>query len=684
MSDSEVYKQREVDLGELIDCYNDSLTGLDEFFGTCQTSFDDRRNIWAGKSSTLRKEGAAAFPWQGASDQEVNVVGERLDTYVALFDQALQRSHIKAFPTSTATVPRAQIVSQFLKWMRSSYIPDFKGQMELAGNHLLEKGIMVTYVGWQRESRTFLQTVTLDQIAQIDPNIAQAILSETNDEAIAGFLLQAYPQVGEKRAMKAVRDLRMKGMAEIPIPRVSVDCPEVHTCAPDGEVFMPPYVSDPQRSPVIFWRTFYTEQELRKKVVSEGWDEAWVDYVCKNLKGKDSHKIDGERTARYNNRVTVTEDDDLIMVVHGFRRLIDKEDGSEGIYQTVFHPDHSDSYASDELLNGYDTYPFVFTRLSRDQSRIYESKPMTCALRGPQMQIKTERDSRVDRASLATMPPLMHPAGRPPSDWGPGRRVPYRRLGEIAFGPAPSFDSGSIEIESAMTKQADRAVGLDREDPLSPVRQQFYIGKFLDHARDVLALAFKLFQRVGPDEVFFQVSGSSNPQMMQKGSPDENYNIVVAFDSMSSDPETSEARIKQMGTILQFDRSGIVDVNKFLEYVTMAIDPVLADYILQPVEESASKMQKDVTDDLAKIFAGIEVPARPNGAQMALQIVQSYAQQPDIAQRLASDEAFQERLGKYAQQYAFALQQGQNAEIGRIGTNPAQMAGMTTQNMQQQ
>jgi len=52
-----------------------------------------------------------------------------------------------------------------------------------------------------------------------------------------------------------------------------------------------------------------------------------------------------------------------------------------------------------------------------------------------------------DRASIATLPPMMHPAGRPPTDWGPGRKIPYRRLGENHFADIPQFDQGSKEVE---------------------------------------------------------------------------------------------------------------------------------------------------------------------------------------------------------------------------------------------
>jgi hypothetical protein len=553
--------------------------------------------------------------------------------------------------------------------------------MELGANYLLEKGLMISYVGWQRESRTYLQTMTLDEVAQAAPEMVDLLMDENATEMALGLILTAFPALSGKRARKALKDLRTKGEAQIPIPRVTVDRPVVHSCAPDGEVILPPYVSDPQRSPYIFWRTFLTAQELEKKVTNEGWDEEWVDYAIENLRGKDSMYLDGEKQKNVT-RLPITDDNDLVMVVYGYQRLIDEEDGSEGIYCTVFHPS-AEGYAKHELLNGYDDYPFVVTRLSNNQKRMYEVQTFGDILRGAQLQIKTERDSRVDRASLATLPPLMHPAGKPPSDWGPGRRIPYRRLGEIQWGPTPPMDSGSVEVEVSMIGQADRSVGLDLNNPLSSMRQQYFVSKFLDHVRDVLNLAWKLYQRMGPDEVFFQVTGNPNPQVMTKGSADENFSIVVNFDSQSNDPETAETQLKNMVSLVQLDRNGIMDVNKLLEFTASSINPIFADYVLQPAEEAQQKVMKNVTDDLAKIFAGIEVPAQPNGAQIAMQLVQAYVQQPDVAQRAQSDEAFATRLQKYAEQYQFQLQQAQNAEIGRIGTAPAEMGGMQTQGMQQ-
>jgi hypothetical protein len=108
---------------------------------------------------------------------------------------------------------------------------------------------------------------------------------------------------------------------------------------------------------------------------------------------------------------------------------------------------------------------------------------------------------------------------------------------------------------------------------------------------------------------------------------------------------------------------------------------VLADAVLQPAEEAQQQIVKQVTDDLSKIYAGIEVGARPNGAQVAMQTIQQYLQQPDVGQRFQQDKPFQDRLNKYMQQYQFQMQQMQNAQIGRIGTAPAQMGDVSTQGL---
>ena len=690
ISEALTYLSDEPDVKALNLAYDQTVTELEAYFDLCRTSYDERRNFWPGKSRDHRKHGSDAFPWEGASDIECHIIDERITRLVALFMSSLRRANVRAFPVESGDIARSKVVSGFLKWMVSSgYIPRFYREMELGANYLMERGILITYVGWHREDRTFKQLIDLNQIAQISPEAAMAIQSGDSDEELILLLQNTFDGVTEKRAKKALKQLRKEGVTELPVVRRQVNSPEVKTLAPDGDFFFPPYVTDPQRAPYCFWKTYYTAQELQTKVSTDGWDEDFVDYIISKYRGVNIDSIEREQEGRRSISLTdnAYEADELIEIVYGYQRLIDEEDGSEGIYCTVFHKEFSGNevvpgYAKFELLNGYEDYPVVVTRLAEDTKRLYDTQTIPDILRGIQNQVKVEKDSRIDRNSLATLPPILHPVGQAPTDWGPGRMIPYRRKGDLDFAPTPAYNQGSLEMETTLTDLADRLVGLDEKSKISTVRQQFLVDKFLSHTAEVLKMSFKCFQRFGPDEVFFRVTGIPDAQVFSKGNPDENFDILINFDVLNADPENVQAKLRQFAELTQFNTNNRMSMDNFLDIAASAVDPVMADAILQPVENAQEEVVKQVTDDLAKIFAGIEMPARPAGAQIAMQVIQEYTQQPDIAQRAASDEAFAARLQKYVGQYTFQMQQAQNAQIGRVGTAPAQMGEIQTQNMQ--
>jgi len=691
VSESLTYVSAEPDIESLRYAYDQSVVELEAYFDLCRESYDDRRNFWPGKSRDLRKHGADAFPWEGASDMEAHVIDERITRLVSLFMASLNRANIRAFPVEVQDVARSKVVSNFLKWMISSgYISRFNREMELGANYLLERGILISYVGWHSEDRKFLQRLDINQIGQVNPQLAQLIIDGQNEDQVISLLQKSFNGVTVKRAKKALAELASVGSAELPIVRRQVNAPDVKTLAPDGDFIFPPYVTDPQRAPYCFWKTYYTPQELENKVITDGWDESFVDLVIDRYRGVNIDSIEREQEGRRSLSLTdnAYEAEELIELVYGFQRLIDKEDGSEGIYCTVFHKEFSGNgdvpgYAKFELLNGYEDYPVVVTRLSEDSKRLYDTMTVPNILRGIQQQVKIERDSRIDRNSLATVPPILHPVGQAPTDWGPGRYVPYRRKGDIDYGPTPTYNQGSLEMEKTMEQQADRLVGLDEGSPSSQIRKQFLIDKFLSHSAEVVSQCYRCFQRFGPDQIFFRVTGVPDPQMFNKGNADENFDVTISYDVLNTDPEKQENKLNQMVSLLQLDRNARINVDNLLTLIAGSVDPVLADGVLEPVEVAQEKLLKDITDDLSKIYAGIEVPARPSGAQAALQVIQQYSQQQDIQKRLQEDEAFAARLQKYAGQYQFAVQQAQNAQIGRVGTAPAQMGQMQTQGMKQ-
>ncbi len=676
-----VYASNEPDVNAIRTVYEWTINNLDYYFWQCARSYEERNCWWPGKSPDLRKNGAAAFPWPGASDIEAPVIDERLMALKANCMNAISRSHIRAYGVNTQDINRAQVVSSFLKWLMVSGIPEFKSEIEKSIEHLFEKGLAITYVGWQREMRTIRQIRTLDEIYQVSAELAEMIQEGTDDESASAILVQTFPGLSDKRAKKAVRDLRNTGEAEICFSRPQVDRPMVRGCMPDGDVFFPPYVTDPQQAPYVFWRTWMTAQQIEKAVTLMGWDAQWAEYVILHCRGMGSDRIDGEYATRSprDNGPILTDNNELVMVVFAYQRLIDDEDGSEGIYLTIFSPFYSgDSgapgYAKHELTGDQD-YPFIATKLTKSEPRLYDLRTLPEMMKGLQRQVKIERDQRIDRSSLSTNPPIQHPAGRPPTQIGPGAMWGYRRVNEVQYATIPQQAPSSIEIEMTMLKQADDLVGLNFENPNYTIRQQYYVDKVLDHVRDVVKMAWKAYQRFGPDSVFFEVVGANGPTQMQKGDADEDFDIYISFDTQWTDPDSSENKLKAFSSLLPLDGMGRIDRGKLIEVMAYAIDPGMASYIIQPADQAQQEMIRLVTDDLSKIYAGVEVGAQPNGSQVALQVIQQWMQQPDVVQRYQADESFKDRVDKYIGQYQMQMAQAQNAEIGRIGTAPAQFQG---------
>ena len=86
-----------------------------------------------------------------------------------------------------------------------------------------------------------------------------------------------------------------------------------------------------------------------------------------------------------------------------------------------------------------------------------------------------------------------------------------------------------------------------------------------------------------------------------------------------------------------------------------------------PEGQGQEEMTKDVTDDLTKIYAGIPVGARPNGGQIAMQLIQEYTSQEGIQGRIQSDPSFMANLQNYAAQYQQQVAQQQNAADRTLG-----------------
>ena len=673
-----LFVSKEPDVGYLQETYRRTKSDLGEWIDRRQRDYDTRNCLWAGKSDDFKKhtslsETGEVFPFDGASDQEVRLVDETINTMVSMSLNAVRRAHIVATPVESEDMERANVISSFIRWLVNSRMEEFYDQVELGLNHLYEKGMMVHYVYWDSQDLKQQQSIKLEEIAQAMPQIAQIIQDGSMDNELSSALKGQF-NVSKAKARAMLKEMRKDGETTVPVTRRVINQPRIKALAPDEDVFWPSYTINPQEAPYCFHVINMTPEQLRAKINTEGWDEEFVDSAIElSQRGESDVPINNLRLEEE----VIRDDDDTIRIIYCYQRLLD-EDGIPGIYCTILHDRVPELYAKHQLLDySHGKYPFVVSTFEKTSKRLYHSRSVSELGEGPQNVLKIEEDSSIDRQSLATLPPLMHPLGRAPTKWGPGVRIPYRTPGEYRFADTPRYDGGSMEVRRYVKEQLDRyigrnAPGVDRVE--AQMKQQRCIDKVFQHLKYVIDQVYTLYQQYGPDSEFFRVTGMQDLQKFAKGQAGERFDFYMQFDAATQDPEQMLERVKtvaELGGML--DKNGTLDTEKLLQLTVGQILPGASEKILLPKETATQKAMEEERQTIAELVAGVPPNVREQDAhEMKLQVFQQWLQQPDIQQKSQQDPALQERIKAYMQQRQMQIQQKQNAQIGRLGAAPTQ------------
>ena len=680
-SDPELlYVSKEPDIAYLSEAYKRTQSDLGEWLDRRQRDYDTRHCLWSGKSDDFKKHASQSstgevFPWEGASDQEVKMADELISCRVAMCMNATRRAHIVATPTESSDVERANVVSMFLRWLINSKMQEFYPEIELGLNHLFEKGMMVHYCWYENQELKQQQTIKLEEIAQVLPQIAGAIQDGSMDEELSEALKTQF-DISKSKARAMLKEMRKDGETTVPVTRQVVSRPKIKALAPDEDVFWPSYCIDPQEAPYMFHVVSMTPEQLKAKISTENWSEEFVDAAI-DVAGQGENSDDTLYQIRDDDEFTRTDDNSLVRIVYCYQRLLD-EDNVPGIYCTIYQPNLPDLYAKHQLLDySHGKYPFVVTTLEKTSKKLYSSRSYPELIESLQQVLKAETDAAVDAQSLTTLPPLEHPMGRAPTKWGPGVRVPYRTPGEYRFADTPRGSAVNIELRRYIAEQANRYFGRNAPgvDPVeAQMKQQEVIDKVFHHLKHVLDQVYSLYQQYGPDEEYFRVTGMQDMQKYAKGNPGERFDFYMQFDAATQDPEQMLERVKAIAQLgAQLDKNGTLDTERLLQIAVGQILPGAAESIMLPKETASQKAMDEERQTIAEIYAGVPPNVKPNDAhEMKLQIFQQWLAQPDVAQKVQQDPALQERIQNYLQQRQMQVQQKQNAEIGRLGAAPTQ------------
>jgi hypothetical protein len=673
---------KEPDLPELREDFLECVErrGENSVFRRQRLNYNARYCVWPNQSDDGRKWkaniGEQPFPWKGASDARVALVDKYINEDVSFLMVVADRMRLQVSGTESNDASFGHRLTNLLRWQKATQMEEWRRELRLCANIMLERGGAVMGVFWDRQTQLSYEYIDMETLQRMQ--FPSELIADPRAEAIAIQALElGYPGVSEATLRKVVRDLRENASAKFARPYLFKDRPCVVALAPNEDFFMPPEATDIASARSAFRIELLTETLLMERRLSNQWAKPWIDMMLETQKGRLSRDWD-TRIIRANTRVNsagILNQDKLFEVVHCWHRMHDAE-GVPCLKYTVFNPNVTDKYALHTPLDyEHGQMPFVqFDRETRsrlpDDSRGYGEVAFTW-----QHQIKSQWDSRIDRASIATLPPSHYPPGEAPDKWGPGVQIPTTRPEDYGFLEVPKYDPQSLEVEESVRKFADEYFGRvtsEENKVQADVMRQELANHFMDCIRRVDTQILKLDQQYMPDEFYFRVVGTSKATPIHASREDiqGEFDVQVKYNIGDLDTEVVTAKIGLIEKALTMDTTGRVDRNGALEVVFELVDPDIGERILRPAMDASQSEIDDEQSVFTKMMAGLDVDVKPEGQayDLRLQVLQNiFSTNPKANEALQNDGRFRELVQKRVKQLQFQLQQRQNAIIGRLG-----------------
>ena len=297
-----------------------------------------------------------------------------------------------------------------------------------------------------------------------------------------------------------------------------------------------------------------------------------------------------------------------------------------------------------------------------------------------------QKDSRRDRTSIATIPPVITPYDKHLNGvkMGPGVNLTSRTPGEFKFINPPPYDRGALEIEQSVKDEVANRFGLISPavpDKKTMLYQNDLVASVSNYLLDGLRQTLQLCQQYMTDQELQQVTGiNQGSRSITKESIEGSVDITLKLDMRELSDDNMKyiiAKTQTLKEILGLDNTGQYNQAELSTAMLETLDPSLADRIDLDQESATAKEIEEEKEAFTQIAAGLEPSMSINGwnYQLRAQVLQEIIMQENIQPRLQQDEAFKAIVQKRLTFFKHQLEQRQNAEIGRLGVTPSNLQG---------
>jgi hypothetical protein len=664
-------------------------------------SDNTRFAIWDGQSEDGRKHsesmgGKPAFPFEGASDMRIRRADQFVNERVLICLAAALGARIDIKSNDAKQPALGSYLNTILQWVLKEQLDaDWVFELSKLANYTEgdSPGGAVLWITWEQDWGLGMERMDLTDITEalaemgvpeeqlMDHMVAlEAMLMDpARDAESVGLLMELVPDIKEARAKVMVKDLRDEGVTEFPQSYLRLNRPQAAACRLYEDIFIPSNTSKYQKARCIFFREWIDEVDLKSRINSRGYSEAWVDEVLKHE--GDCGFIPYERTGGVQGDgamgVTRSKYDKeasrgLYEVVTCFYRAVN-EDNVPGIYMLPFHCS-VEFPATDRILCDYEhgEYPGVYFAREYLTNRLIDSRGVPELMMTDQYAEKLLSDAFNDNASLSVLPPIGVPRNRPDLRvvWGPLAKIKESRPGEVNLKEVPPYPAAADKASERLRMRMNEYFGrMSAEVPpdLQRLIQQGMVTFFLANLKVAIRQILQLCQQYLTDEDLQMITGVSAVQI-PRGRADiqGRFNVTIEFSVGNLSMEYLQELVAQVTQVLGMDVLNVVQRDHLVRFLLNALNPSLAEVVLRPTEEASAEEIKDEKNNLALIASGQEPEMVAEGQNFALrlQVIQEALQKnPKMVE--GWDETKQQILQARMEHLQNQTEQAQNAVTGR-------------------
>lgn len=679
---------------ELANILEDAHRGIQR-----RSDFDDvRYSRWEGQSDSGRKHeehlGRKPVPWEGASDTRNRLSDRIVNRHVHLAVQSFFRASMDVVGVEQSDTKKASYWRDTLKYfMQQKLLPELRREVEILAQELYSGSPAMAILGvyWQQETAMRMKRFSVEDIVmmvqmmggneQVVPELVAILQDPDMEEDALNVMRSVFVGVKDSVLKKGLKEFRETGQTKLPAPIQHENRPRFVAHRLNEDIFVSHSVTELDRARVIMRKEWFTETELRDKIITEGFDEDFVEEVLEK-----TESVSG--TAQYDHRTPIRyganvagkasegDFDDLYEIFYAYHRVYDPDTNVPAIYCTAFSASVNDMYGKHTILEyGHNQMPFVLFNRERLSRSIFDSRGIPELTATNQYEAKTYRDLMNDAAQISVVPPLLVNARRAGLQTlvAPASQLTITRPDDISFMNPPAMSQHALEAEQAAITDAEAYFGKSETPQEDMLYVQCVVDRWLDSWKEALGQALCLCQQYLPAEFVARLTGGDVQEIAV--APDDiqgKYDLSLRFSADTLQPDFMAKKLQAVTQLTQFDTMGAIDRNALVQISAETIDPMLAQKIVMDKQTASQKEIEDEQNAWVKIMAEIEpIPVEGVNFQLRQQTAEQILQTSAELQKRMQEKPLVRQLSENRMKYLqFGIQQQENAQIGRVGVKP--------------